>query len=217
MQARSDQRNRLIYYGARLVSKQVKSGDNKYALNPVKVICIMNYEERHTGSQEDKILYQYKTVEIETGEPFGDQISFYLLELPRIMRYSDEYDSPVAAWCRIFRNFAIFAKSRAKGDARFKELESAMRVSGLDDRQIDNYFSDMLTKEEMLPYIEGAEQQGYYKGLDEGQAKGRAEGKAEVAKALLDGGMSVEMVAGYTGLSEERVEELKNRHGNTGQ
>ena len=207
--SRADQRDRLFYYGSRLVCRQVKPGGKKYALAPVKVICIMNYEDRHPGSSDDKILYQYRTLEVETGEPFGDQISFYLLELPRIMRHSEEYDAPVAAWCRIFRNFAIFAKSRDRDDARFKELESAMRVSGLNEGQIDNYFSDMLTKEEMEPYIEGAEQQGYYRGLKEGEAKGKAEGVSMVAKALLAGGMSGEMVAKVTGMSAEDINRLK--------
>ena len=63
-------------------------------------------------------------------------MSFYLLELPRIMRYTDEYDNPVTAWCRIFRNFAIFAKSRSKMDAKFVKLERAMRMSGLDDKEM---------------------------------------------------------------------------------
>lgn len=212
--SRTDQRDRLFYYGARLVGRQVKHSEKRYAIAPVKVICIMNYEDKHPDSSDDKILYQYKTLEVETREPFGDQISFYLLELPRIMHYSDEYDSPVAAWCRIFRNFAIFAKSRDRDDAKFKELESAMRVSGLNEGQIDNYFSDMLTMEEMEPYIEGAEQQGYYRGLKEGESKGKAEGLAEgismVAKALLAGGMASEMVAKVTGMSAEDINRLKS-------
>ena len=164
---------------------------------------------------------------METGEPFGDQISFYLLELPRIMRYTDEYDSPVAGWCRIFRNFSIFVRSRAENDARLRSLESAMRVSGLDDTQIDKYFSDMMTKEEMLPYIEGAEQQGYYRckkemqpyiegaeqqgycrGLDEGKAEGKAEGVAQVAKALLSMGQTKEIVAKATGLTTRQIDDL---------
>lgn len=57
----------------------------------------------------------------------------------------------------------------------------------------------MISKDEMLPYLEGSEPQGYRKGLKEGlqQAKdkwlaeGMAEGKAEVAKAMLLGGMPV--------------------------
>ena len=174
--SRFDQRDRLLFYGSRLVTRQVKRGDEEYVLAPVKVICIMNYEDEHPNSPEGKILYHYRLREIETAEPFGDRMSFYLLELPRIMRYTDEYDSPVAGWCRIFRNFAIFAKSRSEKDAEFERLERAMRVSGLDDQEIDNYFSDMMTEKEMHPYIKGAEQQGYRKGFKAGVEQGTAEG-----------------------------------------
>ena len=147
----------------------------------------------------------------------GDRMSFYLLELPRIMRYTDEYDSPVAAWCRIFRNFAIFAKSRSEKDAEFERLERAMRVSGLDDKEIDNYFSDMMTEKEMLPYIEGAEQQGYRKGFEAGFEQGRAEGVEKwmekgiekVAKSMLSLGIPVEQIGIATGLSQERIEALR--------
>ncbi len=163
---RTLQRDRLLFYGSRLVTSQVRRGDEEYALSPVKVICIMNCEDDHPNSPPDKILYHYRLQEVGTAEPFGGRISFYLLELPRIMRYTDDYDSPVAAWCRIFRNFAIFAKSRSEKDAEFAALERAMRVSGLDDREIDNYFSDMMTEKEMRPYIEGAEQQGYRRGFE---------------------------------------------------
>ncbi|HCQ72239.1 MAG TPA: hypothetical protein DIT75_02400, partial [Rikenellaceae bacterium] len=73
---RSDQRDRLFFYGSRLVNRQVEEGDKEYALTPVKVICIMNYEDAHLDSPEDKILYHYRIQEVETSEPFGDQISF---------------------------------------------------------------------------------------------------------------------------------------------
>ena len=223
--SRSDQRDRLLFYGSRLVTRQVRRGDEKYALSPVKVICIKNYEDEHPNSPDGKILYHYRLQEIETAEPFGDRMSFYLLELPRIMRYGDEYDSPVASWCRIFRNFAIFAKSRSERDAEFERLERAMRVSGLDDKEIDNYFSDMMTEKEMLPYIEGAEQQGYRKGYKAGAEQGRAEGIEQgmakglekgiekgiekVAKSLLSLGLSAEQIKSATGLSEERLEALR--------
>lgn len=207
--SRSDQRDLLLYYGSRLVTSQVKRGDEKYALAPVKVICIMNYEDSHPDSPDEKILYHYRLREVETAEPFGDRMSFYLLELPRIMRYTDEYDSPVAAWCRIFRNFAIFAKSRSEKDAEFDRLERAMRVSGLDDKEIDNYFNDMMTEKEMLPYIEGAEQQGYRKGFEAGSEQGIAKGIEKVAKSLLSLGIPIEQIGIATGLSSERIETLR--------
>ncbi|HBN01670.1 MAG TPA: hypothetical protein DD383_03465 [Rikenellaceae bacterium] len=213
---RFDQRDRLLFYGSRLVTRQVERGDEEYALSPVKVICIMNYEDDHPNSPEGKILYHYRLQEVETVEPFGDQMSFYLLELPRIMRYTEEYESPVAAWCRIFRNFAIFAKSRSERDAVFDKLEMAMRVSGLDDSEIDNYFSDMMTEKEMHPYIEGARQQGYRHGVEQGRAEGMKEGIEKgiekgienVAASMLNGGMCVSDVARFTGLSEQRLNAL---------
>ena len=211
--SRFDQRDRLLFYGSRLVTRQVKRGDEEYALTPVKVICIMNYEDDHPDSPEDKILYHYSLREVETAEPFGDRMSFYLLELPRIMRYTDEYDSPVAGWCRIFRNFAIFAKSRSEKDAEFVRLERAMRVSGLDDQEIDNYFSDMMTEKEMRPYIKGAEQQGYRKGfkagVEQGTAEGVEKGIEKVAKSMLSLGIPVEQIGIATGLSPERIETLR--------
>ena len=220
--SRLDQRDRLLFYGSRLVTRQVKRGDEKYVLAPVKVICIMNYEDDHPDSPVEKILYHYRLREVETAELFGDRMSFYLLELPRIMRYTDEYDSPVAAWCRIFRNFAIFAKSRSEKDAEFVRLERAMRVSGLDDQEIDNYFSDMMTEKEMRPYIEGAEYQGYRKGFKAGVEQGTAEGVEKgiekgmekgiekVAKSMLSLGIPVEQIGIATGLSQERIEALRH-------
>ena len=75
----------------------------------------------------------------------------------------------------------------------------------------------MISKDEMLPYLEGSELQGYRRGLREGKAEGLAEGKAEglaegkaeVAKALLGIGMPVEQIVSVTGLTAEQVMVLK--------
>ena len=119
----------------------------------------------------------------------------------------------------------MFAKSRSEKDAEFVRLERAMRVSGLDDKDIDNYFNDMMTEKEMRPYIEGARQQGYRKGFEAGVEQGTAEGvekgiekgieKGEeqgiekVAKSLLSSGIPVEQIGIATGLSLERIEALR--------
>ena len=119
----------------------------------------------------------------------------------------------------------MFAKSRSEKDAEFVRLERAMRVSGLDDKEIDNYFNDMMTEKEMCPYIEGARQQGYRKGFEAGVEQGTAEGvekgiekgieKGEeqgiekVAKSLLSLGIPVEQIGIATGLSLERIEALR--------
>ena len=92
-----------------------------------------------------------------------------------------------------------------------------MCVSGLDDKEIDNYFNDMMTEKEMRPYIEGASQQGYRKGFEAGVEQGTAEGVEKgveqgiekVAKSLLSLGIPVERIGIATGLSLERIEALR--------
>ena len=92
-----------------------------------------------------------------------------------------------------------------------------MRVSGLDDKEIDNYFNDMMTEKEMRPYIEGARQQGYRKGFEAGVEQGTAEGVEKgiekgiekVVKSLLSLGIPVEQIGIATGLPLERIEALR--------
>ena len=92
-----------------------------------------------------------------------------------------------------------------------------MRVSGLDDKEIDNYFNDMMTEKEMRPYIKGAEQQGYRKGFKAGVEQGTAEGVEKgiekgiekVAKSMLSLGIPVVQIGIATGLSPERIETLR--------
>ena len=52
--------------------------------------------------------------------------------------------------------------------------------------------------------------EGEARGRAEGLAEGEARGKAEVAKAMLQNGLSVEMVMSCTGLSKKEVEALMN-------
>ncbi len=80
-----------------------------------------------------------------------------------------------------------------------------MRIRGLSDEQIESYFSDMISKEELQPYLEGSELQGYRRGLRESKDKWLA----EVAKTLLGIGMPVEQIASVTGLTAETVEGLR--------
>lgn len=209
---RKDQRDRLIYYGASLIREQLESGSKNYRLDPVKVICIMNYEETHPNGCEDKIIFQYRPMEIETGELYGEQLSIYLFELPRVMRLTGNFESPVAGWCGIFRNITNFVELRRGNYGQFQRVVEAMTVRSLSENDIKEYFNDMMTLEDMEPYIEGSHELGYRKGLSEGlekgMEKGREEGRLSIVKALIKAGVSEEVLASATGLSLVEIKSL---------
>ena len=176
---RKDQRERLLYYVSALIRDQIKAGDREYLLKPVKIICIMDYEDAHDRVPENKIVFQYGLMEFETREVYSHQMSVYLVELPRVMKLTNNFDNPVAGWCQIFRNIATFARTREGKEGRFSEVVKRMKVRGLTDKEIEEYFSDMYTLEDYKPYIDGAAELGYRKGLEEGREEGLAEGREE--------------------------------------
>lgn len=209
---RKDQRDRLFYYGASMIRSQLESGVRNFRLNPVKIICIMNYEEPHSLVCDDKIIFQYRPMEVETGEPYGEQLSIYFFELPRVMRLTGNFESPVAGWCGIFRNITNFVELRKGNYGQFQRVVEAMAVRSLSEVDIREYFNDMMTLEDMEPYIEGGHELGYRKGLSEGLKKGleqgREEGRMTLARALVKAGFPVDAIVSAAGLSPSEIARL---------
>jgi predicted transposase/invertase (TIGR01784 family) len=71
------------------------------------------------------------------------------------------------------------------------------------------YDHNMRTELDIIAQTDYAVRQGRAEGKAEGLAEGEVKGKAEVAKAMLKNGLSVEMVMSCTGLSKEEVKALK--------
>ena len=77
------------------------------------------------------------------------------------------------------------------------------------ERDLKLYEDSMNAYRDIVNAIRTAEQTQFAEGRAEGIAEGRAEGFMEVAKKMLDKGMSAEVVADMTGLSLYEVFKLK--------
>lgn len=93
-----------------------------------------------------------------------------------------------------------------------------MRVSGLDDKEMDNYFIAMMTGKEMRPSIEGSGQQGFCEGIKAragqqgyrgGIKAGSGQGRAEGLEQGLEKGLGQIGIA--AGLSLEKIESIRHR------
>lgn len=93
------------------------------------------------------------------------------------MSAGDQYRKLYRHCRKLMGRDALFADmGEEERDGRFGMLERAMRVNGLNDKERDNYLSNMMTEKEMHPYIEGARQQGYRQSFEEGSERGRPRG-----------------------------------------
>ena len=210
---KGDHKNRLFYYGAASLTRQLKPKDGYNKIVPVYVICFMTFTLLH---QENQLIYRYKMREIDTGELYGNQLTIYLCELPRFKSSPGMKMNPVEEWFDILTNMRNFASRPANIDERFNRIFESCRMGGLKDKETQQYLRAMITEEEKQEiragsYEYGFEegmQQGIEQGIAQGQEQGRAEAKRITAKNLLSSGVSMDIIVSATGLSEEVIRAL---------
>ena len=203
-------KNRMFYYAASMAHSQLKANDRYEELRPVYVICFMDFILKHLT---DQLVYRYTLCEQSSGEEYGNQLSIYLCELPRLKASSIEGLSPVESWFFILKNMSNFAGKPEEIGQRYAAIAAAARTSLLVDKEPLQYMRAMITEEEKLDiggaYFQDGYEKGMEKGREEGKAEGRKEGIEEVARALLEMGMPIEKVSSATRLSPEEVQTLR--------
>lgn len=192
---KSDFRNRMFYYGAAAIHRQVKARDKKYIYDSVRVIAILDFVTNHGKTPKDKVLFQYEFREIETMERYGTQMMLYMLELPR-MRKAIKDQNNLEEWCYMFRNFPKFVGMPEDINPRFHKLMDALRLNNMTEEQKQAYFKSSIYEE--LADIAEANYE-YYK----------EEASREIAAKLLSEGVAMEIILRVTGLSEEDLKILK--------
>ena len=205
----SDMEDRLTYYGATLISNQVKRGDTKYLLHPVYVLCICDYEWDHGDVPENRILFNYQLREKDFGDPFGKlRLQYYTLELPRLQKIWEKTTSNLERWSYLIENFHNFALIPAENLFGFDQVIDLARIDRLDEEEQKEYLNAMATQYDILVHTEAAFDDGVKRGLAEVEAK-LAQERIDNAKALLREGVDAEIIARALGLPLEKVESLR--------
>ena len=202
-------RNRMLYYGATSLARQLNPGDSYDKLVPVYVICFMNFRLLH---DTDQLVYRFQVREQESGELYGQQLSIYLCELPRWVKPLEEAKTPIEEWFDILQNMSNFAEKPATISKRYDSIFAACQRGRLQVKELEQYFRAMITEREEKGIAAFYKEEGLREGFDLGKADGLAEGKAErnveIATNLLKCGVSIDIIMESTGLTKEEIEHL---------
>lgn len=188
---------RMIYYGASMVRSQLKKGEDYSLMKPVYVICFMDFMLQHLKNQ---LVYRYQMMEQDTREYYGNWLSIYLCELPRLQKNAMSEMNYIEGWFHILRESSNFVGRPEGMDGHFDRVVEAAQVSKLPENERMDYFNAMVTDNERLAY--GNDR--YNAGLE----KGKAEEKKATAKNFRDLGVDIAVIAQATGLSEEEIRAL---------
>jgi len=194
---------RMLFYTAKMVVEQVKSGYQYDQMNRAISILIADFEMVKENSAYHN---RFRLFDENTRARFPDSIEINVLELPKIHEADGTH---LGNWLRFFRatteeDFMTVAQTNPaideawgvikvlSGDERARALAEAREKARMD---LDSWLGD-------------ARYDGRQEGLQEGRQEGRQEGIFEVARNLLRKKMPHDDVVDATGLSLEEVKRL---------
>ena len=210
---------RCVYYASGLYHLELSDGVRYKGLRPVYVVSFLNYRLRHDDESlwdTDHFISHWRFTEKRTGMVADQTISVIFVEMTLFTKTLEECVTEFDRLFYIFKNSEGFQRipewiEEAGGISR--RLAEACEVAAFDKEKKLKYEIDKMNEWDILAQREFAERKGFEKGeakgVADGMAKGLAEGKAEVAKAMLLGGMPIEQIMLFTGLSAEQIEALR--------
>lgn len=225
-------RDRMLYYATYPIRSQImermrnpeedgapRRDKMDYSLNPTYVISILNFELPHESEEslEEGMISRYSICHPKTGKLMTNALHFVYLELERLLWKQNEENK-----CRNLLEQLAFSlkyghllKQRPESfqDEMLRLLYEATAFANMDEKQLENYNAVMRTELDILAWKATARREGLAEGRAEGLAEGRAEGRAEektnTARNLLHLGVSHDIIAKATGLTEKEIEALK--------
>ena len=210
---------RCVYYASGLYHLELSDGERYKGLRPVYVVSFLNYHLKHDDESlwdTDHFISNWRFTEKRTGMVADQTISVIFVEMTLFTKTLEECVTEFDRLFYIFKNSEGFQRipewiEEAGGISR--RLAEACEVAAFDKEKKLKYEIDKMNEWDILAQREFAERKGFEKGeakgVADGMAKGLAEGKAEVAKAMLLGGMPIEQIMLFTGLSAEQIEALR--------
>lgn len=216
-----DMVKRSLYYWAQIHNDQLESGISYIHLKPTITVNILNF---NLFPQTDLFHTTFHLYEDEEKFRLDDQLELHFIEIPKLLKQwkaqlLNPWDDVLARWLLLLgivdhRNGRVY-------EELYKELEEI----AMDDEHLQNAFAswqEISVSPESLPAYRARLKQvlddeamvieAKYReeaALVHGKELGAQDANESTACNLLKKGMEIEEIAEVTGLSSERIEELR--------
>lgn len=198
-------KDRSVYYATFPVQEQAKRGDWDFKLSAVYTVGILDFtfdEDRQEGNHEVLHTVQLKN---QHGNVFYDKLTFIYLTLPNFTKQVDELHTMQDKWFYAFKHLHELDHIPAVLQERvFKHLFKAAKIAQFKPKEREAYENSLKYYRDLKNVTDTARGEGF----EEGREEGREEGKQDVARKMLQSGLSIEQVIELTGLTESQIRTL---------
>jgi len=213
----------LLYATSKIIVEHQELGENFKDISKVISISILYF---NLGIGDDYIYYgTTKFKGINTGEPLiikrreeipnvhdpkyrmvEKQIfpEYYLIT---VERYQNIIKKRIDEWIYIFKNNEVAAGSVSKNIDKVEQKLAEINMTEVERKRYEKYLINFIRDKDVL---NTALEDGIEKGKIVGKIEGKNELKIEIATEMIKEGEMNEKIVKYTGLSNEKLNELRN-------
>jgi predicted transposase/invertase (TIGR01784 family) len=193
-------RERIVYYGTKLITEQLQSG-NEYDLIKKTISIVIAGEIFLTEHNEyHDVFTLYSRV---TGTEFTDILEIHTLELPKLPAEAD--GSELWTWLEFINaESEEELKMLVKREPKMKLFVERLLELNRDPATRALYEA----REKDRRDSRGRERYAMQKGKAEGIAEGIAEGRLEIARKMKNAGRPLNEITEFTGLPTETIERM---------
>ena len=214
--------HRMVYGSSKLIAEYISKGRGYREVKKVYSINIVYFD---LGQGEDYIYYgktdfvgihrndilqlsQHQKRQFGKSEVSQIFPEYYIL---KINRFDDTTRNSLDEWIYFLKNEEIMDNFRAKGLREAKRKLDIMKLPPKERAIYKRREENRIYQESMIfTAKEEGRQEGLREGLEKGIERGLKKGKTEIAKGMLRDNLDIEVIAKYTGLSIEEIEQLQN-------
>jgi predicted transposase/invertase (TIGR01784 family) len=203
-------KDRSVYYATFPIREQAKRAGWNYELKAVYVIGILDFVFDHDNYDDNKYRYDVKLKDTETNQVFYNKLTFTYLTMPKFNKSIDELATRFEKWMYVIKNLNKLDRFPEKLQEKvFEKLFSIAEIAKFSPDQINSYEDSLKYYRDLKNSLDTAFDEGIEKGIEQGIQQGLELGIEKVAKEMLRQNVALETIVSITGLSLQRVNQLK--------
>ena len=187
---------RILYYWARIYTKNLKSGNDYINLRKTIEVLIVNFEIKEL--KELEYHSKWKIIEEKNRKLIlTEDLELHIIEIPKIYRKEGK-EEELTKWIYFIENpESEKVGEYMKENKEMKEAKEKLEVMSEDERM--QILAEL--KEKAIRDEKATERYGIRVGIE----RGRKQEKKEIAKKMKEQGIDIEIIKKITGLSDKEI------------
>ena len=188
-------KERTVYYSTFPIREQAEKGEWNYNLKAVFCIGILDFTFSDYGNDAEKhqVVHEIK-LKNQAGKTFYDKLTYVYLEMPNFTKTENELHSRLDQWLYFIKHLEDFQSIPQifKNEVIFVTAFEKAELAKMGQSDLAGYENSLKIYRDLKGVIETAKDNG----------------KKEMAKALKESGIAVDIISRTSGLSIDEIERL---------